>query len=271
LLRLGHADLAELLLAKYVEESGDYALYQVVDFYQSYRAFVRGKIAGMVAEDPLSSERTRTAAMLEARRCFRLALAVERPALLPPVLIAVGGVIAAGKSCVAEQLGRALPAVVINTDSTRKQLAGIAATEPVHAAAWSGLYGEDNTQRVYAELFQRALIVLHSGRSVVLDASFRTRALRAAARDTARAAGFGFRFVECTAPASVCRARLLERARGPSVSDARAELFDEFVRNFEPVTELPAAEHCILDTASPMTVASLLDQAGLEHLPAWAP
>ena len=47
----GRVDLAERLLASYAREADDYDLYSVVDFYESYRAFVRGKVASMLAND----------------------------------------------------------------------------------------------------------------------------------------------------------------------------------------------------------------------------
>jgi predicted kinase len=90
----------------------------------------------------------------------------------------------------------------------------------------------------------------------VLDASFRGRAERLALADLARRLGVQFRFVECTAPLAVCRERLAKRARGASISDGRAEIFDAFVAAFEPITELPAGAHLRLDTSRPEEVVS---------------
>src|SRR6185369_5925784 len=41
-------DLAERLLATYAREADDFDLYAVVDFYESYRAFVRAKISSFM-------------------------------------------------------------------------------------------------------------------------------------------------------------------------------------------------------------------------------
>jgi len=54
------------------------------------------------------------------------------------------------------------------------------------------------------------------------------------------------------------RARLEARARGPSVSDGRSEIYTELARRHEPVTELPPPEHVPLDTSG--TLASSLAQ-----------
>src|ERR1700690_273060 len=95
----GRVDLAERLLARYAREANDFDLYALVDFYGSYRAYVRGKIAAFVAgEDPDGH----TSASRDARRYFLLALSAERRSMLLPAVIAVGGVIASGKSTIAE-------------------------------------------------------------------------------------------------------------------------------------------------------------------------
>jgi predicted kinase len=98
----------------------------------------------------------------------------------------------------------------------------------------------------------------------VLDASFRGRAQRGAAFELARRRGVPFLFIECVAPPEVSRARLRERARGPSVSDGRLELFDAFVRSYEPVDELPAPAYLRVSTAGEAedALAQVMDRAG---------
>ena len=248
----GRADLAERLLAAYARESQDYDLYGVVDFYESYRAFVRGKIASMLTGDSGQNDSARAYAETQARRFFRLAVSFHRPSLMKPFLVAVGGVIASGKSSVAERLGETLSAPVIDADRTRKAMANISALERRADPPFHGTYDPAFSERVYAELFRRASIVLASGRPVVLDASFRTAALRDAARRLATEHGVPFRFVECRAPRDVCLARLAVREQGPSVSDGRRAIFDEFVARYEPVTATGADERVIVDTTKPM-------------------
>jgi hypothetical protein len=180
----GHVDLAERLLARYARASDDYDLYAVIDFYESYRAYVRGKVSSLTALQTTSALRER--AIADARRHFALALAsAGRRSLLEPVVVAVGGVIASGKSTIADALGERLSAPVIDADRTRKHLIGLAPTARDTSGAFEGPYALAMTDRVYAEMMLRASTVLESGRPVVLDASFRTEELRRAARDLA--------------------------------------------------------------------------------------
>jgi aminoglycoside phosphotransferase family enzyme/predicted kinase len=245
-------DLAERFIARYAREAGDYDLYPLVDFYQSYRAFVRGKIASMTAFGETASLKARERAASEARRYFLLALASERQALVPPRVVAVGGVIASGKSTLAGALGREMRAPVVDADRTRKQLAGVAADEPLPESPWTGVYSKEFTRRVYSELCRRASAVLASGRPVILDASFRARAHRDEARRIARESGVPFAFVECRAPEEVCRERLREREKRRTVSDGRLEVFDDFARSWEPPDELGPSEHVVVDTTKPL-------------------
>jgi aminoglycoside phosphotransferase family enzyme/predicted kinase len=235
----GRTDLAERFLATYARESCDFDLYRVVDFYEGYRAYVRAKIAAMGARDA------------EARRYLLLALAADRPRLTPPMLIALGGTLATGKSTIADRLGAMIGAPSINTDRVRKHLVGARPTDKLYDGSWSGAYQSSMTDRVYASIARSARAVLGSRRPVILDASFRTASSREQVSRIARGQGVPFLFVECTAPDEVCRERLRERAKRPSVSDGRLEIFDDIRRSFEPVTELSPERHLVLDTSQP--------------------
>ncbi len=248
----GRVDLAERFLARYARETHDYGLYTVVDFYESYRAFVRGKIASFLANDPEASLATRERANREARRYFLLSLAYERPPLVPPKIVAVGGMIASGKSRTATFIGDLLAAPVISSDRMRKHLMGRQPEESMKSDAWSGAYSPTTTERVYRELWTTATTILESGRPVVIDASFRTAEVRRAARDLAERHDVPFVLVECQAPRELLLQRLAKRdERSGHVSDARAGLLDEFERRFEPMAELPRAEHVQIDTSRP--------------------
>jgi aminoglycoside phosphotransferase family enzyme/predicted kinase len=259
----GRPDLAERLLARYARESHDFDLYALVDFYESYRAFVRGKVAMIRATDPGLSDALREAARHEARRYFLFALAAGRPSVAPPFLLAVGGLIASGKTTVAERLAQRLAVPVISSDRVRKQLSNVPPEQSLGSLPFAGAYSAEHSDEVYGELFRRASVVLASGRSVILDASFRSQHERQRARKLARAHGVPFLFAECRCSPLMARARLAVRTSRRSISDARAELFDAFARNFAAVDELPRGEHVVIDTEGPLepcvhTLADLL-------------
>ncbi len=263
---VGRVDLAERALATYAQETSDYDLYLLVDFYESYRAYVRGKVSAIGAGDESLPIGDRERKRRDARRYFLLSLASERRSPMPPTLVAMGGPIASGKSTLADRLGAAMGAPAINTDRIRKHMLGAEPTDKLYDGSWAGAYDPAFTERVYAEVERLAKAVLASGRSVILDASFRSRALRADARRVAHEAGVAFRFVECRVDPRICKARLRVRDQERSVSDGRLEIFDDFMRRWEAVDELPEDEHLVVDTAREMdgVVESLR-----AHLPLW--
>src|SRR6185295_16940836 len=182
-------------------------------------------------------------------RYFLLSLASERAPDSVPRLIAVAGLIASGTSTLARGLAAQSALSWISSDRVRKSLRGVEPTTPLRDAAFAASYSEEFSERVYAELLRRAEVVLKSRRSVVIDASFRSSAARARARALALRLNLPFVLLECRAPPELSRARLVERARGPSESDGRIQIFDDFVAQYEPVTELDPSEHVVVDTS----------------------
>ena len=263
----GRVDLAERLLAAYARRSNDFDLYAVADFYESYRAFIRAKVSAMVAADESIAPATRERARADARKYFLLSLSADRAALLEPMLVAVGGIIASGKSTIADRIGAVASAPVMDADRTRKSMVGVGAEQPIHDGAWSGAYDLSFTEHVYDEVFRRAEVVLASGRPVVIDASFRSAAQRAKAADLAAKYDVPFHFVECRAAPEVCRARLVERQKRASVSDGRIAIFDDFCARYEAVNELDAREHVVVDTSQPLDATLGLLARHLETWP----
>jgi uncharacterized protein len=262
----GRVDLSEAFLGAYAQAAGDYDLYRLVDFYESYRAHVRAKISSILASDEAAPGPARSRAAERARRYYLLALAAERAPLVEPVVVAVGGLIASGKSTLASRIGERMAAPVVDADRTRKQLLGAAPTANISSGAFTGAYGPEATERVYGEVMRRGDAVLASGRPVVLDASFKARAHREKARELAARHGVPFRFVECRSSPDAVRDRLVRRAsRAGVVSDARVELLDAFAAAWEPVDELPGDEHLLLDTSGEPA------EANLERVARWIP
>ncbi len=262
----GRVDMAERLLARYAQSADDYDLYSVVNLYEGYRAYVRGKISVLMARDTTAVLRER--ALADARRYFALSLSAGRRSLLAPLVIAVGGGIASGKSTIAAALAERLSAPVVDADRTRKHLLGMPTTTHDLSGAFEGAYAQETTDRVYTEMLQRAGTILKSGRPVILDASFRSAALRASARELAMKHGVPFLFVDCSAAASTCRERLLLRALEPSVSDGRLEIFDAFLARMEPATELKPGQRLSLDTDLPLADTMLALE---RQLATWPP
>jgi len=223
----GHVDAARQLVTACAEATGDFALYRVLDAHLALAALAAAQRALASPADP-GTARAAAGRLLSAP-------AALAPAGAPTFVIAVGGGVASGKTTLAARLASAHAAPAVSADAARP--AGAATLEPGAGDA------------AYAEMLRRAGEVLASGRPVVLDACFATRAQRAALRALAERHRAALLFVECRADASLVRHRLEERARaqGRTVAEWLA-LRDRVTAAWEPPRELPREQHLPVDT-----------------------
>ena len=165
--------------------------------------------------------------------------------------------------------GRALAAPVIGSDRTRKALAGLAADAPGSEA----LYTAERKDATYAEVLRRADVVLASGRTAIVDATFTEPRWRAQAAALARARGATFAFVEARCPDwDVLAQRIAARRRGPSESDADEALLAEVRRRAPEPRVTDDAGTLVVDTrvapaAAARLALDLLAGAGVGVIP----
>jgi uncharacterized protein len=261
----GRADLAELLLNRYVERSGDYNAFQLIDFYESYRAYVRGKVAALrETQEEAASGHPNPELVREASRFFQEALTALQAKPEKKRVVAVGGLIASGKSTVARQFSSLLGSVWLDSDSCRKRLAGLTPLTAAKSAAFGGIYSAEMSERVYRTLLAYAQGVLASGRSVVIDATFRRAEDRKLLRQLCEEAGVALSFVWCEVPRKIAEQRLNERSQSPSVSDGHQEIYDALLSDATrpKPEEFAAAPHrdpvqlAFLDTSETERVSS---------------
>jgi predicted kinase len=168
-----------------------------------------------------------------------------------PGIIVVCGAPGTGKSTVARALGDLLGFELVNSDSERKVLAGVAPTTRMEARYEEGIYSEDFSREVYRALITHAEQALKAGTGVILDATFRHRRERAKL-----AAAFGIEplYIECQADRNEVVRRLLERAAQPDeISDATVEIYLAQAKEFEPLDEIRDSYHMVADTTKDLT------------------
>jgi aminoglycoside phosphotransferase family enzyme/predicted kinase len=208
---LGHAAHARALVAAYAEAAGDSLVPALIPFHACHRAIVRGKVEGLTAGETGIPAVERAAARERARRQFAVA---GRFAWRSgdPVVVACTGLSGTGKSALAAMLAAAAGFEVASSDVLRRQV--IPAGEARYTVAARAA--------VYARLRREVETALGAGQSVVVDATFLSRAERDRLARTVRAYGRRHLFVACEADQAVVRRRL-EARDVASVSDARWE------------------------------------------------
>ena len=235
----GRADLADVLVRSYRAAGGDAGSDALIAFFAAYRAQVRAKV-GLLRGDRQEADRLLALA-------DRLAWRARGP-----LVIAVGGAAATGKTTLAAGLAAASGLPHVSSDMTRKRMLGVEPTARAPLAAYSREAG----LRTYRELGRLAA----SAGSVVVDATFRRRSERDAFRD-GLGAGPPAVFVECRAPRDVVRRRAAERLADPDrVSDATPDIALRQHDAFEPFDEVPATGH--VTVRSDLPVDALVEEVG---------
>ena len=225
---LGRRDLAEQLLTDYLNISGDRNLDSILPFYKRYRAWVRGKVDGILATEADVDKELRQQAGKLARGYFNLAMGYA----LQPTLLLTCGLMGSGKTTLAKRLTAATGASLLRSDQVRKGLAGLPPLQSDHSSFQCGIYTPEMSEKTYRELAEYTLKLLTAGKSVIVDAAFGDSALRQ--RFIQLAAGLGRQawllHVHC--PDHINLQRLKQREN--DISDGRPELFYAQQQEFSP-------------------------------------
>jgi len=249
---LNYPYLSSYLIQKYVEKSRDTSIYSVLNFYKSYRAFVRGKVHGFQLNDPHIDPKKKNNLVATAQKYFDLSRYYAGLFLLDlqenkPLVFLVVGLSGTGKSTVARKIAVDYHATQINTDVVRKEIAGIDKFEQRHDQFNTGLYDPKKIDDTYEKVMTRAAIFLKKNENVVLDATFQKKKYRDMARHVAAKYHAALVELQCVCPDDVVKKRLEDRLKKKSVSDGRWEIYLQQKTTFEPFS---SEDNCLtMDTS----------------------
>jgi aminoglycoside phosphotransferase family enzyme/predicted kinase len=249
---LNYPYLSSYLIQKYVEKSCDINIYSVLNFYKSYRAFVRGKVHGFQLNDPHIDPEKKNSLVETAQKYFDLSRYYVGLFLLDlrknkPLLFIVAGLSGTGKSTVARKIAVDYHATQINTDVVRKEIAGIDQFEQHHDQFNTGLYDPKKIDKTYEKVMERAATYLKKNENIVLDATFQKKKYRDIMHHLAVKYHASLVRVQCVCPDTVVKKRLEDRLRKKSISDGRWEIYLQQKTTFEPFS---SDENCItMDTS----------------------
>lgn len=218
----------------------------LVNFYKSYRACVRAKVAALRSDQVTGSEQQ--AAADQARAYLAQAEHYGHPGE-PPLLLVVGGHSGTGKSTLATAIGEHLGSEVLRTDALRQELVGNHAKQKVNA----GIYRPEMRSHIYDQLLHLAGELLKKRLSVILDGTFEIGTALDAAQHLAKRCEARFLAVQCTCPPEIAKERIRRRLRaGQDASQATAAVYEQQRQNSQawPAT----VRRCGIDTVQPMEV-----------------
>ena len=235
----GRADLRRHLIATYELCTGDTESRRLMRFYSCYRACVRGEIALLTAGEEEVPDFERASNRRMASAAYDLADSYTR-GTARPVLFMMVGYSGCGKSELAREIARRVPAILISSDRVRKRMVGVAPTVRLDHTDYSA----EQQAKVYAEMRHRAEVCLSHGESVVLDGTFLSKKERSETAILSQRLGVDLWPVECSCSDRVIRERLHQRIRnGGSISDADVSIYEKQLSAVATPPDRPAGDN----------------------------
>ena len=227
----GEPGLANALLNRYLEITGDYPALALLRLYTTYRTLIRAKVALLALTQEGAPAQQRCQRHLDLADAY---LAVPAPG---PLVITYG-LSGSGKSYVSEMLAGQNGYLHIRSDLERRRLAGLAADARTDGALGDGIYDADHSTQTYAALLDAATYALQAGFGVIIDATFLHWQRRQMFQTLARSLGARFYILDCAAPLARLRERITRRQRqATDPSEATLEVLERQIQMRDPLTD----------------------------------
>ncbi|MBX3171194.1 MAG: AAA family ATPase [Candidatus Eremiobacteraeota bacterium] len=207
-------DLGRIARDAYLEETVDYDGLALWDFYVLYRWMVRAKVVA------LKKAQGHPEVAGEIRLYLSQALARTRPR--PVRLVVMHGLSGSGKTHYSQALLQREDIIRLRSDVIRKSLHGLSPSGHSGSGLGQGIYADEQGQRTYRALAEKARRILEDGHSVVVDATCLKRAQRDLFRNLAAELEVPFEIVSMEAELEVLQKRIQFRqkqAKDPSEAD----------------------------------------------------
>ena len=240
-------DLASQFVNSYLSASGDYSGLALLPLYLVYRAMVRAKVACIRARQS-GRGGTGTTAVYDH---LLLARTYAHP---PPArVIITRGVSGSGKSWLAMQIARLLPAIHIRSDVERDR-------DSVQSEDARDRYSAERIDRVYTRLLSLADMIINAGFSVIVDATFLRRDQRRPFLRLAAECGVPAHVLDLQCPETVLQERVTQRlAEGRDPSEATLEVLATQLRTVEPLSPEEVANAIPVDAGDEVDAAALVE------------
>lgn len=239
--------LAHLLINTYFTYTGDYAGLALLPYYQAYRAMVRAKISLFRLGQPGISQEEKQLVQKDYRNFIQLAEHYAEPA--KPKLLITHGLTGSGKSTVARFLVEKLGVIQISSDIERKRLFSVPFDAQNHAPIYGGIYTPEANQKTYQHLSELANNIIHSGYSVIVDATFLKNEQRNLLRGLAKKLKIPFAILSCQTPYEQLEKAILTRnSENRDPSEARLDILARLEKDMEKLQDDEQRHTIIINT-----------------------
>jgi len=234
----GRYDLSKELKKYYFDYYKPAYNEELLNFYKVYRAYVRGKIEGFIA-DGINDYEQKEKVIKKAKDYFSLArFYIEKNSIdfNPLIFMGVSG---SGKSTVANYFKENL--TILKSDEIRKEIVGMRKDEHQYVSYGEGIYSKEISEKTYSELIKRGIKIAKEGKKVILDATFISPEGREKALKTLLENGLSPLFLNFFASEKILKERVLKRMREEKdVSDAHLEILEKQLKNYKMPENIPS-------------------------------
>ncbi|MEA3419032.1 MAG: AAA family ATPase [Campylobacterota bacterium] len=233
------------LLNHYLELTGDYEGVGLLNFYKTYRAMVRAKVAALRIAQMTESDEC-SVVMDEVTGYIDQALSyIEKT---DPFLAITHGFSGSGKSTCALMMVEQYGALRIRSDMERMRMFEKSGTDGLK----EGIYTLEATKATYIRLAEITRMIIQSGIPVVLDATFLKQWQRRLFWELTIEDDTPFFILDLQCDTEILRYRIKKRSsEGIDISEADLDVLEMQIRSAEPLSA-EEMEHCLVVDCSNM-------------------
>ncbi|MEA3455890.1 MAG: AAA family ATPase, partial [Campylobacterota bacterium] len=232
------------LLNHYLELTGDYEAVALLDFYKTYRAMVRAKVAALRITQERDNEVLRVLAD-EVKKYMELAQIYTGKK--KPSMGITHGFSGSGKSTFSLMMVEQYGAVRIRSDRERMRMFESAGEESIYTA--------DATKLTYEHLLTLAISVYNSGYSVIVDATFLKQWQRELFLKQAAMTDIPLHIYTMKCDLALMQSRIKKRSQEDSdISEADLEILQKQLLGAEPLLESEKELAVTIDCSSMVTM-----------------
>jgi len=236
------------LLNRYLEKTGDYEGVALLNYYITYRAMVRAKIARFTMGHMSEGSPEQQQQIEQYQSYINLALQISNDK--KPLLMITHGLSGSGKSFVSSMILEEVGAIRVRSDIERKRLTGFEPLAKTKSDLDGGIYGPETGQKTYKRLLELAEIVVQSGYPVIIDATFLKQTDRATQQQLAEKLDANFMILNTEAPVEKLEQFIAQRAKvNKDPSEADLAVLAKQLKKRELLTEAEKQATLTLDSS----------------------
>ncbi len=240
----GRVHYSRRLLNHYLELTGDYGGLALLDFYKTYRAMVRAKVAVLRITQEMEPDERR-AVMDEVIRYINLALSYTEE---KEVFLAIThGFSGSGKSTCALMMVEQYGALRIRSDVERIRMFERSDEDVLE----EGIYTPAANKATYERLLELAISVYEGGCPVIVDATFLKQWQRRLFLEFSSKVEIPFLIFDLQCDTKIMRNRIEERsATGIDISEADLDVLDKQMKTAQPLSNKETEICFVVDCTS---------------------